>query len=29
VLCRAQHSKDVIAYVYQMSDEIFSDVTAP
>ena len=29
VLCRAQHSKDVIAYVYQMSDEIFDDVTAP
>ena len=23
VLCRAQHSKDIIAHVYEMSDEIF------
>ena len=23
VLCRAQHSKDIMAHVYQMSDEIF------
>jgi hypothetical protein len=29
VLCRAQHSKDIIAHVYQMSDEIFGDVVKP
>ena len=23
VLCRAQHSKDVVSHVYQLSDEIF------
>ena len=25
VLCRLQHSKDVVAYVYELVDEIFTD----
>ena len=25
VLCRAQHSKDIVAHVYRLSDEIFTD----
>ena len=33
VLCRAQHSKDIVAHVYQLSDEIFKEeeelTTAP
>jgi hypothetical protein len=26
VLCRARHSKEITAYVYQLSDEIFGKV---
>jgi hypothetical protein len=25
VLCRLQHSKDVVAYVYELTDEIFAE----
>ena len=26
VLCRAQHSKDIMEHVYKMSDEIFGEL---
>jgi hypothetical protein len=29
ILCRAQHSKDVVAYVYELADEIFPGSTSP
>jgi hypothetical protein len=30
VLCRLQHSKDVVAFVYELADEIFDgDVKSP
>ena len=29
ILCRAQHSKDVVAYVYELAEEIFPEKKSP